>query len=156
MDSLQQRAQQPKDVLPALPVRPTSRARLPSTLRLLPVNFEVGYKPHEYLPSDSGERKERKDDCSSPADKESGPKRGLFGSKKLLKIEPLSGSPYDRMMKMENCEERSEETEDLDSGSVPSSAPPPLMEECGWVDIRNVLKKVRSYFWDFYSSDLHN
>jgi hypothetical protein len=43
LDSLRQRDEvgKPKDLPPALPARPTSRARLPSARRSLPNNFRV-------------------------------------------------------------------------------------------------------------------
>ncbi|KAJ4982165.1 hypothetical protein NE237_033002 [Protea cynaroides] len=58
LESLRQREEQPKDIPPALPTRPTSRARLP-TARSLPLNFKVGDSANEYLPNNSKEKEEK-------------------------------------------------------------------------------------------------
>lgn len=42
LENLRRMEEQPKDIPPALPSRPTSRARLPSSRRSLPVGFKVG------------------------------------------------------------------------------------------------------------------
>ncbi|XP_054811203.1 myosin-2-like isoform X2 [Prosopis cineraria] len=88
LESLQQREEEenkPKDLPPALPARPTSKARLPSARRSLPnnFNFKVNGDPGEteYLPNgfhDANEETKRKDTVDL------GHKRnGSLGSKKL-------------------------------------------------------------------------
>lgn len=42
LESIKRRDEQPKDIPPALPTRPLSKARLPSARRSLPVNFKIG------------------------------------------------------------------------------------------------------------------
>eukprot|EP00268_Persea_americana_P033900 TRINITY_DN33547_c0_g1_i3.p1 TRINITY_DN33547_c0_g1~~TRINITY_DN33547_c0_g1_i3.p1 ORF type:complete len:1225 (-),score=304.05 TRINITY_DN33547_c0_g1_i3:415-4089(-) len=138
LESLRRRDEKPKDVPPALPARPTSRARLPSARRSLPVNFKIANKRPEYLSNDSG--RDEKKELGPAIEKESGFEGVILGSKKL-KAEPPVESPYVRMAEMETCEERLEEPEDLDSGAVTSSSPP-LIQERGWDDnVGYVLKK---------------
>ncbi|XWS27952.1 hypothetical protein CRYUN_Cryun25bG0024500 [Craigia yunnanensis] len=92
LDSLRRRdeAEKPKDLPPALPSRPTSKAaRLPSARRSLPTNFivdangENGYGLSEVKGKEEGKRKE----------KELGVKRNSFGSKKMRKDVNVD-SPY--------------------------------------------------------------
>ncbi|KAI9073931.1 hypothetical protein K1719_044104 [Acacia pycnantha] len=86
LESLQRRDEEenkPKDLPPALPARPTSKARLPSARRSLPNNFKVNGDPGETecLPNgfhDANEETKRKDTVDL------GHKRnGSLGSKKL-------------------------------------------------------------------------
>ncbi|KAJ8618088.1 hypothetical protein MRB53_014274 [Persea americana] len=138
LESLRRRDEKPKDVPPALPARPISRARLPSARRSLPVNFKIANKRPEYLSNDSG--RDEKKELGPAIEKESGFEGVILGIKKL-KAEPPVESPYVRMAEMETCEERLEEPEDLDSGAVTSSSPP-LIQERGWDDnVGYVLKK---------------
>lgn len=132
LDSIRRRDEQPKDVPPALPVRPTSRARLPSSRRSLPINFKIGDKLPEYLPNESGDSEEKK--VVQTEEKEQ--RSEVFESKKLSKVESPAESPYIRMVGTENYEQRLEEMKD-----VPSSSPL-SMEEHRWGDnIGSILKK---------------
>ncbi|XP_077254052.1 myosin-2-like isoform X2 [Tasmannia lanceolata] len=141
LDSIRRRDERPKDVPPALPVRPTSRARLPSSRRSLPINFRIGDELPEYLPNDSVEVGEKKEKRVSSDDKELGFKGGMFGSKKKLKVEPPAESPYVRMVEKESCEEKIEETGNLNPAAVPLSIKPST-EECERCDpISYVLQK---------------
>lgn len=140
LESLRRRDEKPKDVPPALPVRPTSRARLPSSRRSLPVNFKIGNKRPGCLSNGIG--MEEKTESGPAVDKQPCFDGGILRSKKLSNAEPPVESPYVRMVEMETCEERLEEPEHLDSGTVPLSSSP-LIQEHGWDDnIGYVLKKV--------------
>ncbi|CAO2833475.1 unnamed protein product [Amaranthus hypochondriacus] len=52
--------EQPKDIPPALPSRPTSRARLPSARRSLPVGFKVSGDDSKRKPDDDVDEREKK------------------------------------------------------------------------------------------------
>lgn len=87
LDSLRRRdeGEKPKELPPALPARPTSKARLPSARRSLPNNFKV--EDAEGSPeclSSLNKRKER----------DSGFKAGHFGVKRMDKDQNVE-SPYD-------------------------------------------------------------
>ncbi|KAL0646398.1 hypothetical protein Bca4012_044689 [Brassica carinata] len=94
-DECQQQQQQPRDIPPALPSRPNSRARLPSSRRSLPANFSVssvtedqnqnGSVASSRQPEPEGKRRKEKDLRV---------KRKSFGSKKMRRTGPSSESPY--------------------------------------------------------------
>ncbi|OMP04597.1 IQ motif, EF-hand binding site [Corchorus olitorius] len=109
LESLRRRdeAEKPKDLPPALPSRPTSKARLPSARRSLPTNFRVdadgqigllceanGCGLSEVKGTEEGKRKE----------KELGLKRNSFGSKKM-RTDANVDSPYN----LKTIEEQQEE-----------------------------------------------
>lgn len=132
LDSLRRRDECdiPKDLPPALPARPTSRARLPSARRSLPTNFKVGDggAPSECNGKEEGKRKET----------DLGLKGGNFGSKKLKKDQNTE-SPYSV-----EAEGKNELTKSLDSDR--KSATPLKMRELDWDDnidyfIRKVILK---------------
>lgn len=149
LDSLRRRdeSDKPKDMPPALPSRPLSRARLPSARRSLPNNFKVGdgggggmgeYSPRALNVKEEGKRKES----------DFGTKRGSFGSKKMKKDQNAE-SPY----ALETVAEEGEggrnarkEVSGSDRGSaVTCVSPPPTMKskELDWNDnIGYFIKKV--------------
>ncbi|KAG7957387.1 hypothetical protein I3843_11G172000 [Carya illinoinensis] len=135
LDSLRRRDEcdKPKDLPPALPARPTSRARLPSARRSLPTNFEVGDggAPSECNGKEEGKRKEI----------DLGLKRGNFGSKKLRKDQNTE-SPYSV-----ETEGKNELTKGLDSDR--GSATPLKMRELDWDDNIDyfIRKKLRVWCW---------
>ncbi|XP_031407548.1 myosin-2 isoform X2 [Punica granatum] len=102
LDSLRRRdeAEKPKDLPPALPARPTSKARLPSSRqRSLPMNFKVEngnsnnpMNTNNQLDFTSSEVNKAKED-SKRKEKELGSSRSSFGSKKMKK-DPNVESPY--------------------------------------------------------------
>ncbi|KAF8413971.1 hypothetical protein HHK36_001968 [Tetracentron sinense] len=148
LDSIRQRDERPKDVPPALPVRPTSKARLPSARRSLPVNFKIGDAVPEYLPNDSKEKGEKKrDQCFTKEDDELSLKSGGLGSKKM-KVETPVESPYIRNSEAENYEQGLEETDDSYLAAAPLTLLPST-EESEWSDnLRFVLKKkLRVWCW---------
>ncbi|XVF18987.1 hypothetical protein REPUB_Repub11eG0071900 [Reevesia pubescens] len=93
LESLRRRDEKPKDLPPALPSRPTSKARLPSARRSLPKNFRIdangekggenGGALSEVKGKEEGKRKEN----------ELGVKKNNFGSKKMRKDVNVD-SPY--------------------------------------------------------------
>lgn len=89
LDSLRRRDEEekPKDLPPALPARPTSKARLPPARRSLPTNFRVGDDDDECLPSGNEETKRKENDSS-------GSKRNCFATKKMRKDQNAAESPY--------------------------------------------------------------
>jgi len=110
--------EKPKDLPPALPARPTSRARLPSARRSLPNSFKVGgdndgaRPPSEFKGKDEGKRKDQN-------------------------VE----SPY----AVDSEESKNERTEGSgsDHGSAAPCATSPKMRELDWDDnIGYFIKKV--------------
>lgn len=143
LESIQRRDERPKDMPPALPVRPTSRARLPSARRSLPINYKIGDAAPEHLSNDSKEKEEKKRDRGfTKENEEFGFKSGSFGSKKM-KADLPAESPYARKLGEEEIdEERMEETDDSYDAAAPWNLSSSV-EESEWVDdIGSVLKKV--------------
>ncbi|KAJ6853375.1 putative myosin-1 isoform X2 [Iris pallida] len=83
LDSLRRRDQKPKDVPPALPARPPSRARLPSQRRSLPVGFHVELKGSE----------ETVDERAPKGDEEVVSKTSMFGNKRITNVEKPEETP---------------------------------------------------------------
>ncbi|TYI96470.1 hypothetical protein E1A91_D01G075300v1 [Gossypium mustelinum] len=81
--------EKPKDLPPALPSRPTSKARLPSARRSLPTNFRVDSNGESGGISTEVERKEE----GKRKEEELGVKRHVFGSRKMRKFVNVD-SPY--------------------------------------------------------------
>ncbi|XP_043688469.1 myosin-2-like isoform X2 [Telopea speciosissima] len=116
-----------KDIPPALPTRPTSRARLPTARMSLPFNLKIGDSDKEYLPNVSKEKEEKKKDrILRRGDRESGSKRVSFGSKKMLVNRP-SESPYG--------------STDFNHAAAPSTLPQSLEEPELGDNISYFLKK---------------
>ncbi|XP_057956923.1 myosin-2 [Malania oleifera] len=151
LDSLRRRdeTEKPKDLPPALPARPTSRARLPSARKSLPNNFKVGDDAPEYSPCGSlaMEEVKRKAVSSSREQKELGFKFGSFGSKKLKGVHP-GESPYVMPSEDETSEKKRllEETErvDLAAASCTSS---PKIRDSEWDDNIEYFFKKKLSVW---------
>ncbi|ESR65236.1 hypothetical protein CICLE_v10007271mg [Citrus x clementina] len=100
LESLRRRdeCERPKDLPPALPARPTSRARLPSARKSLPTDFKVGEENGAKASMESAEKRSSlngKED-GKRKEKEWGAKRNnSFGSKKLRKEQTVVDLPYD-------------------------------------------------------------
>ncbi|EFH42295.1 predicted protein [Arabidopsis lyrata subsp. lyrata] len=131
LESLRQKDEcdRPKDMPPALPSRPNSRARLPSARRSLPAKFNVSSVMEDQngsvvsaTPAVEAES-ERKEEGGKRKEKDLGVKRNSFGSKKM-RTGLRSESPYaaekeeDGMMissakvsPVENTEEHKPESE---------------------------------------------
>ncbi|PKA63679.1 hypothetical protein AXF42_Ash016963 [Apostasia shenzhenica] len=85
LESLRGRDEKPKDVPPALPSRPSSRGRLPSARKSLPVDFKVGNAPPGTLSADMETEREEKETVSNS---------GMFGNGMIAKKEQPEESPY--------------------------------------------------------------
>ncbi|KAL5986855.1 hypothetical protein ACLOJK_015189 [Asimina triloba] len=145
LESIRRRDDRPKDLPPALPVRPTSKARLPSSRRSLPINFKVGDSAPEYLPNDPRGRKGKKELKIFLPHKELGSKGGIFGSKKMRKEEPLAESPYVKAIGIEDLEERPRETTDSVNVLHPSASP--SADEWRWSDNDAYLLRKKLRVW---------
>ncbi|KAE8692300.1 Myosin-2 [Hibiscus syriacus] len=87
----QDEADKPKDLPPALPARPTSKARLPSARRSFPTNFKIDVNGvNDAVLSEVKGKEEAK-----RKEKELGVKGNSFGSKKMRKDVNVVDSPYD-------------------------------------------------------------
>ncbi|XP_010268832.1 PREDICTED: myosin-2 [Nelumbo nucifera] len=148
LDSIRRRDEQPKDVPPALPTRPNSKARLPSNRRSLLHNFKIGDGVTVNLPNggkvDKGEKKGRaqkeerkRDGIFTEEVKELGTESGSFGSKKM-KVDSPAETPYGRRSQ----EEENYESDNMDpSEAEPSTSLPSTEESERGYNIGYVLKK---------------
>lgn len=108
LESLRQKDEcdRPKDMPPALPSRPNSRARLPSARRSLPAKFNVCSVMEDQNGSVASTQpaveteSERKEEGGKRKEKELGVKRNSFGSKKM-RTGLRSESPYAAEMEEE-------------------------------------------------------
>lgn len=99
LESLRQKdecqQQQPRDIPPALPSRPNSRARLPSSRRSLPANFSVSSVTEDQNQNGSVASSRQPEPEGKPRkEKDLRVKRKSFGSKKMRRTGPSSESPY--------------------------------------------------------------
>ncbi|KAF7112158.1 hypothetical protein RHSIM_RhsimUnG0258700 [Rhododendron simsii] len=131
LDSLRRRDDddKPKDLPPALPSRPVSRARLLPARRSLPKNFELDAAPATLV--------------SQPSKKEEvkGARIGSFGGKKDRDLP--GDSPY---VEEEDCEVRMEETDTADIAAEPSASLP-RFRESEWDDNIGYFIKKRLRVW---------
>ncbi|KAG6634503.1 myosin-2-like [Carya illinoinensis] len=142
LDSLRRRdeREKPKELPPALPVRPTSRARLPPARRSLPTNFKVGEgggdegAPTECNGKEEGKRKEI----------DLGFKRGSFGSKKMKKDQNVE-SPY--AVQAEEGKNVLTEGVDSDSKSAATRASQLKIRELDWDDNIGYFIKKKLRIW---------
>ncbi|KAI0507448.1 hypothetical protein KFK09_013573 [Dendrobium nobile] len=110
LESLQRRDEKPKNVPPALPSRPTSRGRLPSARRSLPVNFKVENAMSGNL-SWSQEKETEETEAVLNC--------GIFGQNAKVVQEK---SPYAKLPELESYEERSEEDDVFHSSAALSDS----------------------------------
>ncbi|XP_008800396.2 myosin-1-like [Phoenix dactylifera] len=146
LDTIRQRDERPKDAPPALPVRPTSRGRLPSSRRSLPVKFKLESGPPKIL-LDSVKKEENIERQPLMEDKGVLFKGGIFGSKRIAKVEQPEESPYAKMPELESCEEREDQSDSLDSSAAPSPLETSLEEKLGWGDTINWVLKKKMRVW---------
>ncbi|KAJ7948588.1 myosin 2 [Quillaja saponaria] len=139
LDSLRRRDEEdkPKDLPPALPARPTSRARLPSTRRSFPNNVKVvdgdGVTGSSACGLNGKEDTKRKEN-------DLGFKRGSFGNKKMKKdIE----SPY----VVASEEKKTLQSEAPVSGSAPPVASSLKIKEPDWDDNVGYFIKKKLRVW---------
>ncbi|XP_043688998.1 myosin-2-like isoform X2 [Telopea speciosissima] len=146
LESLRRRDERPKDIPPALPTRPTSRARLPTARRSLPLNFKVGDSANECLPNVSKEKEEKgRDRGLRRGDRISASRRVSFGSKKM-KVDRPSESPY---AKKSGDEENYGEViaETGSNNAAASSTLPQSSEEPEWGDNISYFLKKKLRVW---------
>ncbi|CAI9760466.1 unnamed protein product [Fraxinus pennsylvanica] len=139
LDSLRRRdeMEKPKDMPPALPVRPraASRSRLPSAKRSLPTNFKIG----ESEPPDSSSN------CNVKKEETKGSRRNSFGAKKIKEMDRRE-SPYVVVSNEKKCERRLEEKDGAKLASLPSGSLPRLREP-EWDDNLGYFIKKKLRVW---------
>lgn len=142
LDSLRRRdeVEKPKDLPPALPARPSSRARLPSARRSLPVNFTVGTATLQECASNQA--KIGKEDAKRK-EKDFIPNRSSFGSKKIKKDQNLD-SPYTAVAERE---EKNDEVSHSHGGITSQSGAPPKLCESEWGDNIGYFIKKKLRVW---------
>nr|CAD1819334.1 unnamed protein product [Ananas comosus var. bracteatus] len=106
LDTLRQRDEQPKDFPPALPARPTSRGRLPSSRRSLQIGLklDMSSSPKKFL-VESTKKEESIGEQSPKKGKEVLFRSGIFGNKRICKVDEGEESPYAKKTETEKCEE---------------------------------------------------
>ncbi|KAA8523831.1 hypothetical protein F0562_010254 [Nyssa sinensis] len=136
LDSLRRRDEndKPKDLPPALPARPTSKARLPSAKRSLPKNLDV----RNAAPEHTLKVIRRKEDIKRS-------RGGSFGGKKT-KGAPPGESPYAVASEEKNYEQRLEEIVDVDFAAEPFVSQPKFRES-EWDDNVGYFIKKKLRVW---------
>lgn len=129
--------EKPKDMPPALPVRPraASRSRLPSVKRSLPTNFKIG----ESEPPDSSSN------CNVKKEETKGSRRNSFGAKKIKEMDQRE-SPYVVVSNEKKCERRLEEKDGAKLASLPSGSLRRLREP-EWDDNLGYFIKKKLRVW---------
>lgn len=133
LDSLRRKDEEdkPRDQPPALPARPTSRARRPIAKRMLPEGFEA-----DSAMADPGRLSGRK------RDKQKRP--GSFGG---MKDKELPGeSPYVMLVEERESDQRAEKMESADHVAEPSSSMP-RFKELEWGDNIGYFIKKKLCVW---------
>ncbi|KAK2984719.1 hypothetical protein RJ640_004544 [Escallonia rubra] len=136
LDSLRRRdeCEKPKDLPPALPARPTSKARRPAVKRPLPTSLDVG---------DAAPQPEN---CCAPSKKGEVIKGsrggGSFGSKKIKEVDP-GELPYVLVPEEKECNRRLEEKDGASVASTACSSSVPQFRDSEWNDnVGYFIKKV--------------
>lgn len=122
LDSLRKKDEQPPDLMPALPVRPVSRGRLPSSKRSLPVNFDT---------ESNGVKENMKQQVVS--------KGSCFGGREVVNAEQPEELPYSEMPESESYVERNI---DEVRGLGPSTSPSLSVGTGDGKELNYVLEKV--------------
>ncbi|KAM7495492.1 hypothetical protein LguiB_030101 [Lonicera macranthoides] len=139
LDSLRRRDEnegKSNDLPPALPSRPTSKARRPSAKRSLPAKFEVGDSKPESSTNCVGKKEEVVKTI----------RVNSFGAKKAKQMDS-SESPYSMASGEKEFERRLEETGSANLAHAPSSSP--RFRESEWNDnIGYFSKKLQSSDWE--------
>ncbi|RZR77195.1 hypothetical protein BHM03_00002206 [Ensete ventricosum] len=106
LDAIRQRDERPKDLPPALPVRPTSRGRLPTSKRSLPVNLKLDSSAARSLLTKSMNWEDKKEEQTLRSGINVVLKNDVFGSKIISDVEQLVESAYLMMPNLVSYEER--------------------------------------------------
>ncbi|XP_059661565.1 myosin-2-like [Cornus florida] len=138
LESLRQRDEneRPKDLPPALPARPTSKARRPSARTQLP-------KKLDHVPAATAATNHSSNSVVGKKQPDVKAFRGSFGSKKAKEV-LLGESPYDSAAssKPNKIENRLEETDGLNLPAEPSR-----VEESEWDDIIGYFVEKKLSVW---------
>ncbi|KAM7492624.1 hypothetical protein LguiA_035545 [Lonicera macranthoides] len=144
LDSLRRRDEnegKSNDLPPALPSRPTSKARRPSAKRSLPAKFEVGDSKPESSTNCVGKKEEVVKTI----------RVNSFGAKKAKQMDS-SESPYSMASGEKEFERRLEETGSANLAHAPSSSP--RFRESEWNDNIGYFSKKKLRIWcQLQSSD---
>ncbi|KAG0469856.1 hypothetical protein HPP92_016556 [Vanilla planifolia] len=138
LESLRQRDEKPKDVPPALPNRPSSRGRLPSAKRSLPVNFRLGSAASSTLPWEKVSEKEEKEVVLNS---------GIFGNERMVKVEQPEESPYVDVSEIDKFEENGEHTEVSQSSAAFADSAIKFGENLKMGDTMNFILKKKLRMW---------
>ncbi|URE22814.1 MYSc [Musa troglodytarum] len=142
LDTIMLRDEQPKDLPPALPVRPTSRGRLPTSRRSLAVNLKLDRSASEELLTDSIKRDDKTEYDMPRGDKGAVFRSGILQSKRMAKVELPLESPYIKITKRDSYEEKVEVTDNPASAAVRLPSAMFLYDKLEWRDtIKYALKK---------------
>ncbi|KAJ0974888.1 hypothetical protein J5N97_016853 [Dioscorea zingiberensis] len=149
LDSLRRRDEQPKDLPPALPARPTSRGRLPSARRSLPVDFKIGEKASELASKGSKRKGGKMEEWVLKNGEEAIFRNGIFGRRRAMKVNQPEESPYVEMVEANSVKERDGKVDDLESqtASTTSAARPDEKMEQGDAADYVLKKELRAWCW---------
>ncbi|URE49177.1 MYSc [Musa troglodytarum] len=132
LDAIRQRDERPKDLPPALPVRPTSRGRLPTSKRLLPVNLKLDSSAARSLLTKSMNWEDKKEEQTLRSGINVVLKNEVFGSKIIADVEQLVESAYIKMPNLVSYEERVQVADGTDL--------PPLVVTNNGIDCGGAIK----------------
>ncbi|XP_010278385.1 PREDICTED: myosin-2 isoform X1 [Nelumbo nucifera] len=164
LESIRQRDQRSKDLPPALPVRPTSKARLPAARRVLALNLKIDKSVPEYLPDNSQEKdnekknndrtekeEKRRDGICTKEDKEPSLHTTNLGNKNMKadRPDPPSESPYATV----SHEGGLEESDDSNHAAAVPSTSLPSTGESRWEDNIDYIAKKKLRVWCRLSND---
>ncbi|CAD5184802.1 unnamed protein product [Musa acuminata subsp. malaccensis] len=132
LDAIRQRDERPKDLPPALPVRPTSRGRLPTSKRSLPVNLKLESSAARSLLTKSMNWEDKKEAQTRRTGINVVLKNEVFGSKIISDVEQLVESAYIKMPNLVSYEERVQVADGTDL--------PPLVVTYNSIDCGGTIK----------------
>ncbi|WOL05204.1 myosin-2-like [Canna indica] len=150
LDAIRQRDAQPNDLPPALPVRPTSKGRLPTSKRPLRANLKHEISSPRRLLNNPVKWGSKKDEQTLWSEKNVLLKTETFGSEVTLDVEKLVKSPCFTMLNRVSYEERMEVADDTNSPVVPlppAHAPDDKIDFCGIINsvIEGTLYVQKNY-----------
>ncbi|RWW62360.1 hypothetical protein BHE74_00030509 [Ensete ventricosum] len=143
LDTIRLRDEQPKDVPPALPVRPTSRGRLPTSRRSLAVNLKLDRSAPEQLLTDSMKWDDKTEYDMPRGDKGAVFRSGILQGKRMANVEQPLESPYIKISKRDSYEEKVEITDNPGTAAVQLPSAMLLDDKLEWHDtIKYALRKM--------------
>ncbi|KAK3010950.1 hypothetical protein RJ639_011846 [Escallonia herrerae] len=140
LDSLRRRdeCEKPKDLPPALPARPTSKARRPAVKRPLPTSMDVGDAAPQPESCCTASKKEEVIKGSRGA--------GSFGSKKIKEVDP-GELPYVMVPEEKECNHRLAEKDGASLASAACSSSVPQFRDSEWNDNVGYFIKKKLRVW---------